>query len=109
MLNRLAELVGSKAHVQGTVPHLCTEFKLHKLAKYGRETQEQYTRLFNVIADEFDAFLVVEVTTKDFADFLRKKFADKRTRPTSMATWPASCFATLCQASACAKTTRSPS
>jgi integrase len=77
MLNRLAELLGSKTHVQGTVPHLCTEFKLHKLGKYGRETQEQYTRFLDVIADEFDAFLVVEVTTKEFADFLREKFADK--------------------------------
>jgi hypothetical protein len=77
MLNCLADLLGGKAHVQGTVPHLCTEFKLHKLGKYGWETQEQYTRFRDVIADEFDAFLVVEVTTKEFADFLREKFADK--------------------------------
>lgn len=77
MLHRLAELLGSKAHVQGTVPHLCTELKLHKLGKYGKETQEQYRRFLDVIADEFDAFLVVEVTTKEFADFLREKFADK--------------------------------
>ncbi|WP_208280151.1 tyrosine-type recombinase/integrase [Massilia oculi] len=77
MLNRLAELLGSKTHVQGTVPHLCAEFKQHKLAKYSAETQEQYSRFLNVIADEFEAFLVVEVTTKEFADFLREKFSDK--------------------------------
>ena len=77
ILNRLAKLLGSKTHVQGTVPHLCTEFKLHKLGKYWRETREQYTRFLDVIADEFDTFLVVGVTTKEFADFLREKFADK--------------------------------
>jgi len=77
MLNRLAELLGSKTHVQGTVPHLCAEFKQHKLSKYGKETQEQYSRFLDVIADEFEAFLVVEVTTKEFADFLREKFSDK--------------------------------
>jgi site-specific recombinase XerD len=77
MLNRLAELLGSKAYVEGTVPHLCAEFKAHKLGKYTKETQDQYARFLDVIADEFEAFLVVEVTTKEFADFLREKFADK--------------------------------
>lgn len=32
MLNRLAALLGSKAHFEGTVPHLCAEFKAHKRA-----------------------------------------------------------------------------
>lgn len=77
MLNRLAELLGSKTHVAGTVPHLCAEFKAHKLSKYTKQTQEQYAQYLDMIADEFDAFLVVEVTTKEFADFLREKFADK--------------------------------
>lgn len=77
MLNRLAELLGSKTHVEGTVPHLCAEFKAHKLGKYTKQTQDQYAQYLDVIADEFEAFLVVEVTTKEFADFLREKFADK--------------------------------
>ena len=77
MLNRLAELLGSKAHVEGTVPHLCAEFKAHKLSKYTKQTQDQYSQYLDVIADEFEAFQVVEVTTKEFADFLREKFADK--------------------------------
>lgn len=77
MLNELAKLLGSKTHVEGTVPHLCTEFKAHKLGKYTKETQDQYKRFLDVIADEFEAFHVSEVTTKEFADFLREKFADK--------------------------------
>jgi len=77
MLNRLAELLGSKTHVAGTMPHLCAEFKAHKLAKYTKQTQDQYAQYLDLIADEFEAFLVVEVTTKEFADFLREKFADK--------------------------------
>lgn len=77
MLNRLAELLGSKAHVEGTVPHLCAEFKAHKLGKYTKQTQDQYSQYLDVIAEEFEAFQVTEVTTKEFADFLREKFADK--------------------------------
>jgi site-specific recombinase XerD len=77
MLNRLAELLGSKTHVEGTMPHLCAEFKAHKLGKYTKETRAQYSQYLDVIADEFEAFQVIEVTTKEFADFLREKFADK--------------------------------
>jgi integrase len=77
MLNALATLLGSKTHVEGTMPHLCAEFKAHKLGKYTKPVQEDYGRYLDVIADEFEAFQVVEVTTKEFADFLREKFADK--------------------------------
>lgn len=77
MLNRLAELLGSKTHVEGTMPHLCAEYKAHKLGKYTQSTQLQYAQYLDVIADEFEAFMVAEVTTKEFADFLREKFAGK--------------------------------
>ncbi len=77
MLNALAALLGSKTHVEGTMPHLCAEFKAKKLGKYTKETQDQYARFLDVIADEFEAFHVSEVTTKEFADFLQDKFADK--------------------------------
>jgi integrase len=77
MLNALATLLGSKTHVEGTMPHLCAEFKAKKLGKYTKPVQEDYGRYLDVIADEFEAFQVVEVTTKEFADFLREKFANK--------------------------------
>jgi integrase len=77
MLNALAALLGSKSHVEGTMPHLCAEFKAKKLGKYAKETQDQYARFLDVIADDFEAFQVNEVTTKEFADFLQTKFADK--------------------------------
>ncbi|WP_288379792.1 tyrosine-type recombinase/integrase [uncultured Massilia sp.] len=77
MLNRLANLLGSKEHVAGTMPHLCAEFKAKKLRRYTKQTQDQYAQYLDVIADEFEAFLVIEVTTKEFADFLLEKFGDK--------------------------------
>lgn len=77
MLNELAKLLGNKAYVEGTMPHLCSEFKAKKLGKYTKETQADYSRYLDVIADDFEAFQVAEVTTKEFADFLREKFADK--------------------------------
>lgn len=77
MLNALATLLGSKTHVEGTMPHLCTEFKARKLSKYTKATQDQYGQYLDAIAEEFEEFHVSEVTTKEFADFLREKFADK--------------------------------
>jgi hypothetical protein len=77
MLNALAALLGSKTHVEGTMPHLCAEFKAKKLGKYTKETQGQYAHFLDVIADEFETFHVSEVTTKEFADFLQNKFAGK--------------------------------
>lgn len=77
MLNALAALLGSKTHVEGTMPHLCAEFKAKKLGKYSKQTQDDYSRYLDVIADEFEAFMAAEVTTKEFADFLRERFADK--------------------------------
>jgi hypothetical protein len=77
MLNRLADLLGSKTHVEGTMLHLCAEFKAKKLGKYATQTQEDYSRYVDVIADEFEAFMAAEATTKEFADFLRERFAVK--------------------------------
>jgi len=77
MLNALATLLGSKTHVEGTMPHLCAEFKAKKLSKYTKQTQDDYGRYLDVMADEFEAFHVSEVTTKEFADFLNEKFAGK--------------------------------
>lgn len=77
MLAALSNLKSEKLRTEGTMVHLCAEFKAKKLAKYGEETQEQYTRFLDVIARDFDEFAVAQVTTKVCADFLRSNFADK--------------------------------
>jgi len=77
MLSALSVLKSDKLATEGTMVHLCAEFKAKKLGKYTQETQDQYTRFLDVIADDFEAFTVAQVTTKACADFLRNNFADK--------------------------------
>ena len=77
MLRAFAEFKGDKRLVEGSMPHACAEFKAKKLARYTQETIEQYSRFLDVIADEFEEFHASQVTTKECADFLHQKFADK--------------------------------
>jgi len=77
MLSALSTLKSDKLATEGTMVHLCAEFKAKKLGKYGKDTQEQYTRFLDVIANDFEAFSVAQVTTKACADFLRNNFAEK--------------------------------
>lgn len=77
MLLALAALIGGKTTIEGSMPHLCSEFKAEKLGKYSKDVQAQYSQYLDVIAEEFEDFHVAQVTTKEFADFLRDKFADK--------------------------------
>jgi site-specific recombinase XerD len=77
MLAKLSELLGNKVLVEGSMPHLCAEFKEHKLGKYTKETQDQYKQYLDVIADEFEDFHVGQVTTKEFADFLSERYRGK--------------------------------
>lgn len=77
MLQALAKLLKDKRSQEGTMPHVCTEFKAHKLKKYSHQTQDDYGRYLDKIADDFEDFHFTEVTTKDWADFLSNHFAGK--------------------------------
>lgn len=77
MLMALAALIGGKSAIEGSMPHLCAEFKIEKLGKYSKDVQAAYSQYLDVIADEFEDFHVAQVTTKEFADFLRDRFRDK--------------------------------
>lgn len=77
MLKALADLLGAKTSAEGSMPHACGEFKANKLGRYTTEVRKQYERFLDVIADEFEDFLVVQVTTKDCAGFLRDNFKGK--------------------------------
>lgn len=77
MLSALAALKSDKLGTEGTMVHLCAEFKAKKLGKYTQQTQDQYSQYLDVIANDFEAFSVAQVTTKTCADFLRNNFADK--------------------------------
>jgi integrase len=77
MLSALAKLKGHTLAVEGTMPHLCAEFKANKLGKYGEETRKQYSQYLDTIANDFEAFMVSQVTTRACADFLRNNFKDK--------------------------------
>lgn len=77
MYAALSKLLGEKQLNQESMPYLCAEFKANKLAKYGNDTQKQYRSYLDIIAADFEEFRVDQVTTKDFADFLKNNFKDK--------------------------------
>lgn len=77
MLIALATVLGSPINAEGTMPWCCTEFKSRMLAGYAEATQGDYRRYLDAIADVFADFHATQVTTKDWADFLRARFADK--------------------------------
>lgn len=77
MLAALAQLKGTRLAIEGTMPHLCAEYKANKLGKYGDETRAQYSQYLDLIASDFEEFMVDQVTTRACAEFLRNNFKDK--------------------------------
>lgn len=77
MLRELAAVLGSPQLVEGSMPYCCAEFRARKLNAYTKTTREDYERYLVMVADVFEDFAAAEVTTKDCADFLRAKYADK--------------------------------
>lgn len=73
----LGKLLGAGVLSEGSMPHLCSEFKANKLGKYEKETRETYGRYLDLIGKEFAEFYAAQVTTKDCADFLKVQFHDK--------------------------------
>lgn len=77
MLAALASLLREYVAAEGSMLHLCEEFKAKKLAKYTTDVQSQYKQYLDTIAKDFKEFTVAQVSTKHCADFLRNNFADK--------------------------------
>lgn len=77
MLNALAKLLGDRSLDTGTVPHLCAEFRAHRLDEYTAETRATYSQYLAVIADDFAEFQVADVTTRDWSEFLRNHYKGK--------------------------------
>jgi site-specific recombinase XerD len=78
MLMALGSLLKDKGAAEGTMPHACAEYKRLKLSKYSEDTQATYRQYLDTIAMAFEEFHVRQVTTKDWADFLRANFGDKQ-------------------------------
>lgn len=76
MYAALSKLLDDKTLSKESMSFLCAEFKKYKLGKYGKDTRDQYTGFLNKIAIGFSDFFVVQVTTKDCADFIRNNFRD---------------------------------
>lgn len=77
MLKALAEVLGSPLNTEGMMPWCCAEFKARMLGNYTPKTVEAYGRHLDVIATVFKRFHASQVTTKDWADFLRAKYVAK--------------------------------
>lgn len=77
MYQALGKLLSDRKNDEGSMPSICAEYKANKLGRYSKDTQEQYARYLDMIADDFEDFYVGQVTTKDCADFLRLNFKDK--------------------------------
>ena len=71
MYKALATLKDDPALDSESMPHLCQEFRIHRLDRYGNDTKAQYKAFLNVISKAFSDFSARQVTTKDCADFLR--------------------------------------
>lgn len=77
MLVQLGNILGGSRDEEGSMPWCCTEFKTRMLDCYTKTTQEDYCRYLNTVSSVFAQFHASEVTTKDWADFLRAKYAGK--------------------------------
>jgi integrase len=77
MLSALSALKTDKRSSEGSMPHLCAEYKAHKLDGYEPETQAQYSQYLDTIAKDFEEFTVEQVTTRACAEFLRNNFKTK--------------------------------
>jgi integrase len=77
MLSALAAIKTDKRSTEGTMPHLCAEYKANKLGSYEDDTRAQYSQYLDTIAKDFAEFTVEQVTTRACAEFLRNNFKDK--------------------------------
>ncbi|TWI69013.1 phage integrase family protein [Pseudoduganella lurida] len=77
MLAALATILGNPVNAEGTMPWCCSEFKSRMLREYTPKTAGVYSSYLETIAEVFAEFHATQVTTKDWADFLRAKYADK--------------------------------
>lgn len=77
MLLSLARLKREGGSPEGSMPHLCADFKATRLGKYTKETRGQYSQYLDIIAADFEEFTVAQVTTKACADFLSNNFTGK--------------------------------
>lgn len=77
MLAALAAIKTDKRSSEGTMPHLCAEYKANKLDDYEPETRAQYSQYLETIAKDFEEFTVEQVTTRACAEFLRNNFKTK--------------------------------
>ncbi|MBB3118883.1 hypothetical protein [Pseudoduganella violacea] len=77
MLSALTAILGGPLSAEGSMPWCCSEFKMRMLGDYTKTTQDDYVRYLTTVADVFEQFHAADVTTKDWADFLRAKFNGK--------------------------------
>ncbi|WP_338762105.1 site-specific integrase [Massilia sp. METH4] len=92
MLQALAAVLGNPVNAEGMMPWCCAEFKARMLGAYTPKTVTEYSRHLDVIADVFSEFHAAQVTTKDWADFLRAKYADKANTAQKMTALAAKLF-----------------
>jgi integrase len=74
MLIALAALLGDKQEARDTMPYLCDQYKDAKLGKYTPDVKAVYVQYLATISTAFEEFLVIQVTTKICADFLKQNF-----------------------------------
>jgi integrase len=77
LYGELSKILSDRSQLEGTMPYACAEFKARKLGDYEQETKDTYGRYLDAIAGAFEDFHCSQVTTKDCADFIRAKYADK--------------------------------
>ncbi|MFZ6813594.1 tyrosine-type recombinase/integrase [Undibacterium sp. Rencai35W] len=77
MYAALSTLLNGKVLQEDSMPYLCSEFKANKLGKYSVDVRKQYASFLDVIANDFEEFTVAQVTTKNFADFLKNNYKNK--------------------------------
>ncbi len=77
MLSALSALKTDKRMSEGSMVHLCAEYKANKLGGYEDETRAQYSQYLDTIAKDFAEFTVEQVTTRACAEFLRNNFKTK--------------------------------
>lgn len=78
MLTALGALLQDKSLPEGSMPDVCKQFKVKKLARYDGDTKTTYEQYIDTISTAFEEFHSTQVTTKSWADFLRTNFGDKQ-------------------------------
>jgi integrase len=62
---------------EGSMADICRKFKSGKL-NYSTETNEQYSKYLDIVADEFSEFMVSDVTASDWNKFLAGNFSERK-------------------------------